>query len=335
MRKILRPCLTALIVFAFLSIMGGCADSGGSGGSSSNQDSDSDTSSIDIVINELVVDTSSGDLDVTLLVSAVDENGDLIEDLDLSDFTIYINGSEIDAANLTLEYIDEQEREIPDPVSVAILMDYSTSITDDATVKDDMEAAVIWFIGQKRSTDEAAILKFNSGIKYQGAFTTDTATLEDEVLNETVTGGSTYLYDALYTSIEAVALRANRPAVVAVTDGANLYESGVDPTLHKDEDDVVSLAQDNGVPLFLVGLGNDIDEEVLDELATDSGGNFYSASASSELEGIYGSISELLTVGQYEMVITTTYSGESTGRLQISVDYNGITDSLNTTFAIP
>ncbi len=346
MKKTLALYLATLLVLILFGALGGCASSGGSGDSgdsatdqntlpNTDQSTDSNevTPSIDLVINNLeTACLPSGTISMALMVSAVDENGDLIDTLDLSDFEIEVNDSRIDTESISFYYVQE---EIPEPVSVAILMDYSTSITNVPETQTAMEEAVIDFIELMDADDQAEILKFNNGIQYVQPFTSDQAVLIEAATDmEGVDPGSTYLYDSLYDSIEDAAAQTGRKAVVAITDGEELHEPGLDGD-GLTMDDVIQLAQNANIPLFLIGLGSNVDEAVLQEMADETGGYFYQAAANEDLQDIYSNISGLLNEGQYYFEFTAVSNGQATGDLTISVDYNDLSDSVSTTFSDP
>jgi VWFA-related protein len=345
MKKLLTLCVPFFLLLLFLTLFG-CASGGGSSSDTSTTTettTDTDTTtddttttsttdpSVDVFINQLeTACLSSGDTEVSAYVSVVDESGDLIDALDLSNFQIIQDSNEIDAGSILFATSDDL---IPEPVSVSIIMDYSKSITELPDTQAAMEDAVTGFVDLMQLDDQAEIIKFNTGIRYLLPFTSNKTLLKAGVAyTEDIQGAYTYLYDTLYTGIEDVAEQSGRQAVVAITDGQEQHMDGV-PGDRRTVEDIIALAQENEVPLFLIGLGENINEDELQEMAEETEGHFYQAASSDDLEDIYSKISDLLNIEQYLMIFEATANGEETGSLEITVNYNDLTDSAETTFS--
>jgi VWFA-related protein len=284
--------------------------------------------SVSIFINQVETECLSQDItEISTYVSVIDELGNPIDDLDLVNFQISENSNAVAPEDVSFSHIKE---EITDPISVVIIMDYSTSITDDSERQQAMEDAVLHFIDLMQPNDQAEIIKFNTGIRYVQPFTSDKSVLE-EAVHEEVSTGVTYLYDTLYSGIEDVQDESGRKAVVAITDGRENHESGI-PGDGRHPHDVITLAQDNEIPLFLIGLGPEIRVDDLKAMAEETSGHYYQAATNNDLQDIYTSISDLFNVGQYQFVFEAPSNGLDTGTLSISVTHNNLTDSAGSTF---
>lgn len=274
---------------------------------------------------------TTGLTEIKAYISVINENGHLIDLLDLSNFQITQDSHVIAPQKI---HFTPAQAFLPDPVSVAVIMDYSTSITDFPETRMAMEDAVVGFIDRMQPDDQAEIIKFNSGIKYLIPFTTDKSLLEAGATNlEGSEGGHTYLYDTLYTGIEDAAVQNGRKAVIAVTDGIERHEEGF-PGDGRNKQDVIALARTNAIPLFIIGLGPDINSKDLQTMSEETSGHFYQAATGDELGDIYANISELLNQGQYLMVFESPPNGKSTGALAISVVYNGLLDIADAAFPL-
>ena len=116
----------------------------------------------------------------------------------------------------------------------------------------------------------------------------------------TIEPNATTLYDAMYQAIVDTAAQESygRKAVVALTDA---HDTG---SQHSSEE-VIELAHRLGVSVWTVGLGRGVNEAVLRKIATETGGVYYYASASDDLETFYQDIAGILT-NQYLITYRST-----------------------------
>ncbi len=325
--------LLLLPLISFSGCAGGSSDDSASSSTPQTENASTTSSpepSVDIFINQVDTDCfAPGFVEIMAYVSVIDEEGELIDGLDLSNFQISHNDNAVAAQEITFAPTNSL---IPDPISVAVIMDYSDSITDFPEVQTAMEDAVEGFIDLMYSKDQAEIIKFNTGIKYLQPFTSDKELLKAGIAYlKDVIGGYTYLYDTLYKGIEDTTAQSGRKAVIAITDGVEKHEDNV-PGDGRTMQNVIDLAQASEIPLFIIGLGTEINAVELQEMADETEGHFYQAATSDELEEIYDDISQLLNIGQYLFVYEAARSDEETAALVVSINYNGLTDS--TTFPL-
>ena len=157
-----------------------------------------------------------------------------------------------------------------------------------------MEEAVADFVDQLSADDEAEILKFGSEVEVVQGFTSDKTLLKNAISNPVDLGPGTSLYRGVSQAVDDTALRLKpRKAVIVITDGENL-----DITSTITLSDVINNANDNNIPIFTVGLGN-INEVVLEQMADDTGGQYYSSPASDNLRNIYNQMADVLFENQY------------------------------------
>jgi hypothetical protein len=109
--------------------------------------------------------------------------------------------------------------------------------------------------------------------------------------------GDTALYDALWESVTVLQARPGRKAVVLLSDGVDDNGKGKQLSKHS-IDDVLRLARDVSVPLYAIGVGNEIDEALLASIAQGTGALYFLAPQAAELETLYAKIAEQLS-GQY------------------------------------
>jgi hypothetical protein len=340
-----KPSIIILAIFMILLVLNlfiGCAKEEDSFNQNNAQDSmdvsktlSEITPGFHVFISQIeTVCLPSKNTEIAAYLSAINEYGDLIDILTLSNFQINLDAAPVEPKAVQFAPIDNF---ILDPLSVVIIMDYSTSVTDFPEVQAAMENAVIGFINLMQPKDQAEIIKFNTGIKYLQPFTRDSLQLTNSVtFSQDIKGGHTYLYDALYSGVEDAATQKNgRKAVIVITDGTERHVEGI-PGEGRGKEDIIALAQTKKIPIFIVGLGPDTDSNELTEITGATSGYFFRAKTIDQLEGIYANISNLLNFSQYLLVFETTPNGKDHRDLMLLATLNGLYDNINTTipFAI-
>jgi VWFA-related protein len=201
-------------------------------------------------------------------------------------------------------------------MSVAFALDYSGSITDVPENVYDMQDAVADFIRQLGDDDEAEIIKFDSKFEVVQGFTSDKTLLLNAIYADWDNGRQTTLYDAVSLAAEDTAGRSNpRKAVIVVTDGVDKPEGDPVTTL----DEVITTANTGGIPVFTIGLGN-IQDVVLEQMAADTGGQFYEAATSDNLGNVYQQLVDLLLEDQYILTYVSGLGIGDSADLTIKVD---------------
>ena len=195
---------------------------------------------------------------------------------------------------------------VPLPISIAFALDYSGSVTANQDVVAAMEEGATSFIEDLGINDEAEIVKFDSIVEIVQSFTTNKTLLISAVTNTWNGGGNTQLYDAVYQAVTDTALRAiTRRAIIVMTDGNDNDNAG---SPYVSLTDVISHAQDNGIPIFTIGLGNYVNEAALQSMAEDTGGQYFNAPTADRLRTIY---QQLIKILENQYVIT--YNSGSQG----------------------
>jgi hypothetical protein len=138
------------------------------------------------------------------------------------------------------------------------------------------------------SFSKNTLFHFANGIETAQSFTSNEAALIAAINTSTALSSSrTEFYDSVYLAISDTSLQSGRKAVIAMTDGqdnASTYTAA----------DVIAHALSNGIPVFTIGLGKSVNSAILQSIAEQTGGLYYEAPDSSDLESIYRSISTVL-----------------------------------------
>jgi VWFA-related protein len=253
---------------------------------------------------------------VTAYVSVTDQDGFAVTDLTLDDFSISEDGGAAiapDAVNFT--------ESTSLPLSVAILMDYSGSIYEVTNLVETIENSVANFVNAMGTADQAEIIKFASEVQQTQVFTADKDLLNWKIYEVPVNiGRETALYDAIYMGVEnAAATDTHRRAVLVLTDGQD-QGPGCQPGSQHTIDEAIELGKNLGVPVFTVGVGEDVDEDVLQRIASETGGEFFDAPDADRLQTIYSQLSDILN-NQYILTYTSVGTGANVNTV-VSVQHD-------------
>ncbi|MFH1963829.1 MAG: VWA domain-containing protein [bacterium] len=181
--------------------------------------------------------------------------------------------------------------DISQAVSTAIVIDKSGSMSGGDL--DDAKDAAIIYVGYMGSADRSAVISFDNVVTIDQLFTDD-VNLLISAIDSIQLGGTTAFYDAVYTAITETKNEnpTRRRAIIALTDGYDnwsIYKQDVEVSLAKFQD-VVDYAKQEGIPVYTIGLGNTLDESMLQDLATQTNGLYFKAPDSAQLKSIYDTI---------------------------------------------
>jgi VWFA-related protein len=239
--------------------------------------------------------------DVRLIVSVTNSDDSCVTGLDSDDFVLLEEGG-TESGTISLTASDVIQGASSD-LSVVLALDTSGSVGD---VVEDIIAAAKNFINDMKVADEAAVFQFaSSGAEPVIEFTTATADGKTAITTAIDTeidayGGGTALYTAVSDVCDYIVQNAaagNRTAIIVITDGQ-------DTASEMSLDDAVSAALEVGVPIFTIGSGIE-NAEVLQALADDTGGQYYDAPETEDINEIYLKTSALFS-NQYEIEYTSS-----------------------------
>jgi len=190
-----------------------------------------------------------------------------------------------------------QIRNATTPTSVALAMDISGSMADEDKMAQ-AQAAAKRFTEQMRPRDQIAVLSFGDEVRVSQRLTRDRKMLGRAIDNLTA-GGNTRLHDAVAQSLTQLSIApSGARAVVLLTDGR---DTASQRTLQDNLDQAVAV----GVPVYAIGLGSDLEPDVLERLAASTGGRYYQAPTGDDLTQAFRLISRQLT-SQYEVSWVST-----------------------------
>jgi VWFA-related protein len=139
--------------------------------------------------------------------------------------------------------------------------------------------------------DQVALFSFDNAAELQLDFSSDkddVAAAVDALQSLPPGTGYTALYDAVQKGAQHLGGRPRgRKALVVLTDGKDTVGT---PTLEA----AIDAAKQAGVPVYLVGFGANIQPDVLEQIATETGGHFYQRPTSGEVGETFKELARLL-----------------------------------------
>lgn len=276
---------------------------------------------IKVTINQInTVCNTDGATSDKAFVTVIDQLGNPVTTLNDLVFTLTESqdSQNFPINNFSVDFANES-------FSISIVLDYSTSMFDSGSVTA-MEDAVVEFINQLSEGDEAELIKFNKAITVVQPFTTNKNTLIAAVDLLFTPQPITELYSAIIKGVDDVALRPamNRRAVVLITDGRNnssfpniTADTAIDEALSKD------------IPVYIIGLGAEIDWKDLGEVAADTGGTFYPSYQADNLTEDFGKLAETLIKNQFVFRYISALTGgiPAPAVLSVEAEYKELFDS--------
>lgn len=242
---------------------------------------------------------------VTLYAQLADESGADVSSIDASQLSVVEVDGSGGSHDATLDEV------VPvtegDAMNINLVLDQSDSMTSEGKMTNAKSAANS-FIDEivQSGSSSTEITSFDDYVYNRQPFTTEETLLRSAV-ESLEPNGDTALYDALYWALQRTNLKSGSRVVIAFTDGeenASQYSMA----------DVEELSRLTGIPVYIVGIGGDVDVTALSSLASGCNGQYYDASTSDlarALESIYRSIYEDQR-SMYRIVYTSSYTGDET-----------------------
>jgi tight adherence protein B len=201
--------------------------------------------------------------------------------------------------------------------AVVVAVDRSRSMAGSAL--SDAVAAARSFVAVKSPGDEISVVAFGHGayaLSRPSALRVDSDTALQNLRLDAAQGTS--LYDAVVLSARQLRLsHLSGRLLVVLTDGR---DAGSRASLQQ----AVEAAHDAGVAVYAIGIeGQGFDPAALQRLARETGGQYYGASSTSSLRGVYASLASALNHTWRVQYVTAAAPGERI-RLEASAVGAGI-----------
>jgi len=252
-----------------------------------------------------------------LSVSALNETGDLLEQGSLSAVSATVNEADI---NVSAGVCGTGQIESRGDLRAVLSLDGSGSMSVNDPEKNRASASK-QFVARMSSSDLAAVSSFSGGseIPMWQTLTADKALLDEAIDKATSARGGTNLWGAAVASINYLAEESgtNKVAVI-LTDGR-------DTSSRSNPEEVIALANEKGISVFMIGLGDErrINVTAMTDVASATNGFYRNVADSSGLDSLFDTA---LNASKAAGCIDITFdpvpvSGQTvTGELEFSIN---------------
>ncbi|CBL44164.1 hypothetical protein HDN1F_05810 [gamma proteobacterium HdN1] len=229
--------------------------------------------------------------------------------LDISDFQLREDGSS--------QTLVSAEPNSSLPFVTVFVMDYSPSVRNNETALKRMEEAAKGFVSLMQPKDKAAVIKFNDRVEVMGAgLTSNHDTLNAAIDSIPPQRGYSKLYDAISKAIEVSNCNPKLVcSIIVLSDGDDVGSALPLADLHN------QLYQ-AGTAVFPIGYGDNINVNKLQELATNSGGAYYTSEDSSQFSAVYERIWARLS-NEFMLTYHTAATDCKKHNVEVDVNDNG------------
>jgi len=260
---------------------------------------------------------------VEAALTVFDQDGQPLAGLVQEDFSATLAGEPLSLTSL---------QTTSDPgLGIAIVLTFDVSGSMAGAPLEQAKVAGRALIDQLGSDDQVAVVAFASGVEVVQPFTADRRSLF-AAIDSLAISGDTALFGGVQQSAELVAgAPHDRTSIVLLSDGQDF--GGVSATTRQTS---LDLARDSGALVFAVGLGSQIDDVYLSELAEASNGQFLQAPLPDDLTQAFLSAGNVL---RQQYVLTLDASNldveSETATLVIEVNLAGALAADSASVAVP
>ncbi len=246
-----------------------------------------------------------------------DAQDDTTSEKDLSNLAgdlFYIKKEDIDGHFVRQSITNATKLTNNEALKLDIVADISKNMT--GAKLDAAKDGICNFIGnvEFQSGDMVEITSYGKGVQIEQEFS-NRYTLLTSKINSLKANTSASLYDALYTATVRTGSQNGARCVIAFTDGEDNYSKC-------SADDVIEQAKKYRVPIFIIGVG-DGNYNKATRIAKQTGGAFYSAKDTTELEDTFNEIYNK-EKNMYMIEFQDKTGIDGTNKSIIKVGYNSI-----------
>jgi VWFA-related protein len=216
-------------------------------------------------------------------------------------------------------------------------MDEPADNTDQVSKMEALHQAAGRFVDIMRPGARTSLLPFSNTVPSPPAFTADKLALK-RMIRQLEASGETALFDAAYKAVTTLdrAHPEGKRAVVVLTDGR-------DNRSRHSAADAIRAARQAEIPLHMLGLGRDgeLDEEVMQRMAGETGGTYHHARNKQTLYEIFENLSIQLHDDGVDESALNQLADQTGGKYfpaqdisRLSFIYEGLAEELQTTYTV-
>lgn len=180
-----------------------------------------------------------------------------------------------------LDILSADQMDGKEKLNIAMVADCSASMEGNFAYGQDIMERFLQNM-QTGAGDQAALYSFADYVNREMHFTSDTDALSDAVYNMEM-GDMTALYDALAFALSEIVVQDGAKCVIAFTDGIENYSTS-------SKEYVIQKANENHVPIYLIGIGTNVDDAQLRDIAESTGGFYANIENIGYMEELYDQV---------------------------------------------
>jgi Ca-activated chloride channel homolog len=221
---------------------------------------------------------------VNVFVTVTDERGAPVGNLQKENFILKEDGKE--------QKIAIFDKESALPLSIVLAVDTSLSTRKDLPLE--LSSARKFVHAIVRPQDGLSVYKFSETVSQMVPFTSDLKRI-DEGIDHPRNGAATALYDAIYLGSQALNRRQGRKVMVVITDGGDtMSQMNYRQALRAAQESEAIIYSIIIVPIEADAGRDTGGEHALIQISSDTGGKYYYATSSSQLDDAFKKISDEL-----------------------------------------
>ena len=247
---------------------------------------------------------------VNIFVTVTDSHGTPVASLAKENFQLKENGKEQKLA------VFSRESELP--LSIALSIDTSLSTRKDLPLE--LASARKFARTILRPQDGLAVYKFSEEVDLMVPFTSDLKKI-DAGIDRIRNGSATALYDAVFLGAQALSKRQGRKVMVVITDGGDtVSQVNYKEALRAAQEAEATIYSIIIVPIEASAGRDTGGEHALIQISEDTGGKYYYATSTPQLDDAFRKISDELRT-QYLLAYypTDRYSDSDFRRVQVTL----------------
>jgi Ca-activated chloride channel homolog len=221
---------------------------------------------------------------VNVFVTVTDEHGAPVANLQKENFILKEDGKE--------QKIAIFDKESALPLSIVLAVDTSLSTRKDLPLE--LSSARKFVHTIVRPQDGLSVYKFSETVSQMVSFTSDLKKI-DEGIDHPRNGAATALYDAIYLGSQALNRRQGRKVMVVITDGGDtMSQMNYLQALRAAQESEAIIYSIIIVPIEADAGRDTGGEHALIQISSDTGGKYYYATSSAQLDDAFKKISDEL-----------------------------------------
>jgi Ca-activated chloride channel family protein len=246
---------------------------------------------------------------VNVFVTVTDDRGAPVANLQKENFILKEDGKE--------QKIAIFDKESALPLSIVLAVDTSLSTRKDLPLE--LTSARKFVHTIIRPQDGLAVYKFSETVSQMVPFTSDLKKI-DEGIDHPRNGAATALYDAIYLGSQALNRRQGRKVMVVITDGGDtMSQMNYLQALRAAQESEAIIYSIIIVPIEADAGRDTGGEHALIQISSDTGGKYYYATSSVQLDDAFKRISDELRT-QYLLAYYPSQHYSSSEFRQLRVD---------------